>query len=73
MTAEDQARTEQRRIHEEALVRRHAFWCKSRIGEECTCHEERKLAPRKPKKKFDPNDPDYKMNLGSTDANQTKP
>ena len=71
MTAEDQARTEQRRIHEEALVRRHAFWCKP--WEKCTCNQNLHLAPRKPAKPYNPNDqligPKAKE---STDANQTK-
>ncbi len=52
LSAEDQIRAEQRSIHEKALaIRRHAFWCKP--WEECTCHEVRTLAPRKP---YNPDD-----------------
>ena len=42
---------------------KHAFWCKP--WEECTCHQELHLAPRK--KKFDAKD--YGLGAGK---NQTK-
>ncbi len=70
LSAEDQIRAERKIIHEDAMrLRRHRIWCKP--WENCTCHEVRTLAPRKPQKKFNPKD--YGLGAVKDDpVNQTK-